>query len=445
MWGSVDILKALDFTTTSGQALVPQIVDPYIAELALKVAPLRQLIPKTPWTSGTYDRNKRISFGKARFVGDAITVPESQSTIVRFQEPLKIIMSKGGVTGFLQEASQELVDALQLEIKGHTIETFHEEEFGMLYGNRYADSYQFNGLDTWIKTGVIDAGGDNISFKILDAGIDRILDIGGKPSCIIMSHTMLSAVSRLLINQQRFLDKVEIEGGVRLLTYRDIPIYPTSFLKHSNWIGGTVTATAVSGGNLTAGTTYYYKISAILQTGETLASGEVYAETTSTNKSIKLTWSTPSNPDIVRLYKIFRSTSTGTETLLTVIPAFAYNKKDDLIGTLETYPVTSFTDTGVYNNMTVNIVSNHGEVIGANYIPEKVEYPITNADDEDIYIVSTEVPNVEGYACHRAVLKDIGYMPLARIADKEWFLIVGYETFICVEQFCSKLHRVRVV
>jgi hypothetical protein len=441
MWGSIDILKALDSTTTSGQALIPQIVDPYIAELALKVAPLRTLIPSTPWKSGTYDKNKRVKFGNARFVGDAVTIAESQSTIVRFQEPLKILMSKGGVTGFLQEASQELVDAIQLETKGHSIEAFHEEEYGLLYGNRYADNYQFNGLDTWIQTGVIDVNAD-LTFKAVDAGIDRILKIGGQPACLIMSHTMLSAFSRILFNQQRFLDKVEIKGGIKLLSYRDIPIYPTSFIGADKaWTGGTVTATAIDGGNLTASTDYYYKISAVLQTGETLPCSEATASTDDTKKTIKLTWSAPSESGSVRLYKIFRATSTGAETLLTVIPGVVYKQQDDLIGTLLVNDVVEWQDTGVYNSMTTDYTN--GRVVGANYQPTKTEYPLVSGK-EDIFIVSTEVPGVEGYATHRPTMKELGYMPLAKIADKEWFLIVGYETLVCVEQFCSKLHRVAI-
>ena len=117
-WSPEDLIqKALDSTTASGAALIPQLVDPYIPELALQYSPFRQLIPRTPWKSGTFDKNRRTALGRARMVGDGTSAPESQSTYARFQEPLKIMQGKGGVTGFMQAASQELVDALHLYLE----------------------------------------------------------------------------------------------------------------------------------------------------------------------------------------------------------------------------------------------------------------------------------------------------------------------------------------
>lgn len=444
MWGTLDILKALDSTTSSGTALIPQIIDPYIAELALKVAPLRTLIPRVPWKSGTYDRNKRTAFGASRFVGDANTLAESNSAITRFQEPLKIIQSKGGVTGFLQASSQELLDAYKLEVNGATVSSTYTEEYGQVWGNRFADDKQFNGLDTWVQTNVTDQAGVTIAFTMLDTPIDQILRRGGRPQVILMSHAMQSKLSAtLLTNQQRFLDKVEIKGGMRLLSYRDIPIYPTTFLQGNQaWTGGVVaSSTAGTGGTITAGT-YRYKVAAVLTTGETLPAAEVTQVVgAGTTNTITLTWSAPSPANSVNLYKIYRTTgAVDSEVLYTVIPAVTYLTTSDLIGTLSITDVTTWVDTGLRTSQTAP--GGGFTVTGANYIPTKAD-KVLGTDEENIFVISTDVPGVEGYATHMAVLKELGYMPLAKIADKEWFLVLSYSVLIMIEQFSAQLRRVK--
>ncbi|MCC6310862.1 MAG: hypothetical protein IT345_08090, partial [Trueperaceae bacterium] len=99
------ILKGLDTTTASGQAMIPPMIDPAIVELATLMSPLRSLIPRPGWTTKQYDRPRRTAFGRARAVGDGTSAPSSQGTYNRFQEDLKILQAKGGTTGFQQFAS----------------------------------------------------------------------------------------------------------------------------------------------------------------------------------------------------------------------------------------------------------------------------------------------------------------------------------------------------
>ena len=78
------------------------------------------------------------------------------------------------------------------------------------------------------------------------------------------------------------------------------------------------TVTAISGGTLTASTTYYYKVIAVYSTvttpyymnGKSLASPEVSGLTTITNKSLTLSWSHPKGEG--GGYRIFRSNTSGS-------------------------------------------------------------------------------------------------------------------------------------
>lgn len=444
MWFTpLDIQKALDSRTASGQNLIPEVIDPYIAELVTRVSPLRNIIPRRPWKSGTYDKNIRTGLGQARYIGDGMTSPESGSTITRFQEKLKINMIKGAVSGFLQDASQEHIDALKTEVKGHTTSIGFEEEFATLYGNASADEYQPNGIDTWVKTNVFDINAP-VGFDVIDTGINAVLNRTAKPACIVMSINMQSRLSNLLMNQQRFLDKIEIAGGVKLLSYRDIPIYATSFIgANKPWTGGLVTASALAGGSLPVGS-YFYEVVAVLQNGDTLPCAEVTASSAATNNTIKIEWTAPAISGSVRLYKIYRGTSTGTAKLLTVIPGVAYRVKDDIIGTIEMSDIIEFRDLGVYGSMVVSFAD--ARVTGYNYRPTdaKLNERPNGANQEDIHIITTEAPVEGGDACAVQELKAIGYMPLAKIANKDWFLILGYNCLTMIEQFSAKLSRVSI-
>lgn len=84
-------------------------------------------------------------------------------------------------------------------------------------------------------------------------------------------------------------------------------------------------STSTSGGTLAAGT-YYYKATAIKGSQETTGSNEVSKVTTGSTSTVTFTWSAISG---ATGYKIYRSTSSGTELLRTTLG-----------------PVTTYTDTG---------------------------------------------------------------------------------------------------
>src|SRR5579863_1588173 len=76
-----------------------------------------------------------------------------------------------------------------------------------------------------------------------------------------------------------------------------------------------VSATASTGGSLVSGQEYFYKITALDGVGgETTASNEVHATPSGGNLSVTLVWNVVPN---AFGYNIYRSTTTGTEVLLT--------------------------------------------------------------------------------------------------------------------------------
>jgi hypothetical protein len=71
--------------------------------------------------------------------------------------------------------------------------------------------------------------------------------------------------------------------------------------------------TSTTGGTLAAGT-YFYVVTAILSTGETVASNEVSITTTGTTSSNTITWTAPLGMTVTG-YRVYRGTSTGAENV----------------------------------------------------------------------------------------------------------------------------------
>jgi peptidoglycan/xylan/chitin deacetylase (PgdA/CDA1 family) len=76
-------------------------------------------------------------------------------------------------------------------------------------------------------------------------------------------------------------------------------------------------ATATTGGTLAAGT-WFYRLTATSATGETLPSAEVSATTTTATSKVTLTWSAPAG---ATGYRIYRSSTSGAQTLLAAVGA----------------------------------------------------------------------------------------------------------------------------
>lgn len=106
------------------------------------------------------------------------------------------------------------------------------------------------------------------------------------------------------------------DGDQKLLSVQD-PVVPRPTL--SSAIG------SASGGSL-SGATYFYRLTATTATGETTTSGEISATTSGPNGSVTLSWSAANG---ATGYRIYRSTTSGGETLLVSVAN-----------------VTTYTDTG---------------------------------------------------------------------------------------------------
>ncbi|MGW5477706.1 SU10 major capsid protein [Streptomyces sp. NPDC004008] len=382
--------------------LVPTIVDPMLLEYQRRYSPLVRSIPVTKWDSTVYYFNQRTARAAGGFVTDGGARPVSNSTYVQNSFTIRNMQAVGAVTGYAQAVTKGLIgDLKQQEVEGAIQGLYWDIETALLWGNSGSTSLgaypQFDGLDTLAST----FSGNSTNALDINAAmslgvLDRLIDMVEQQSAmgvydaqwmLVMSSTAASKVSQLLQAQQRFQGQVQVAAGLNVPTYRDIPIIKSSFLSARSYGMGTVTtATATTGGTLAAATYYYQIVPVIARQGEILPSTEVSQATTGSTSTVTLSFSTPTGLDGSQpnLYKVYRSTSTGQETLLGYVDACVGLAADGVTPILTTSIVDDGTKLTPKNGSTVPAQG------PAAYVGTNASMKPSTAGQESIYLMARD-------------------------------------------------------
>jgi hypothetical protein len=447
---ATDLQEAL--TAAGAAALVQKQIDPVLLEYQRRYAPLVRALPSTKWGSTVYYFNKRTTLPSGGFVTDGGARAVSTSNYAQENFQIRLLHSVGAVTGYSQAVTQDLIGDLRArEIEGAARGLYWDIENALIWGAEApttAGPYpQFDGLDVicsafsnassggpntgvgggsidnyggasgtngwgapnytpwttynpWtsgVDQNAIDFGGSSLTLGGLDLLIDLVESNVAEPVessewMFLMSPSAVSRLSQLLINQQRFVDKVEIAPGLIVQTYRGVPIVKSSFLSPRTNKMGTVTVTATAGTGLTSGTTYNYRVAPVIaRFGEIQASTVAPVTPSSTNLQATLTFSTPTGPEGSQPthYKVYRdNTVTGsltTVTLLGIVDASYLDSSGNI------WPVTQVVDNGG------KLVISDGTHAASNQ-PTSYTYgnpglkPLTANGEQSIYLMSRD-PN----------------------------------------------------
>lgn len=338
-----ELQEAINAATAAGTSqLIQKYIDPLILEYVRRYSPLLAAVPTKQISTNAYYFVQRTALPDGGAVVDGGARPVATSTWNQPVFNVKNYQAVGAVTGFAQAVTAGVIgDLLRAEVDGAMKNLTWAVETSALYGHDAAtagigSTYgpDMLGLDYQVSSfsgssqNAIDEGENTLSLSMLDNAIDMVEENAAEPIAnrwmFIMSPQANSKVAQLLVNQQRFVGSVEVAAGLNVPTYRDVPIVKSSFLSARTQTFGTVTtSTSTSGGSLAAAT-YYYRVSAVINRfGEVQASTEVSQATTGTTSTVTLSFSTPSGPDgnSPVLYKVYRSTAAGAETLVGVCAA----------------------------------------------------------------------------------------------------------------------------
>lgn len=382
------IQKALTSQAGSGEALIPEKLEKIITNTVVRLSPEMAVIQPE------FDNQKLHSFNRLKklpraggFMGEGATTPTSQGSYERASVELKILRRKGAVTNFLQDSSKKFIDASTAEMENHLQAHVYDIINALKFGNAGANKYAFDGLDKIIKSNrynEVRGGTVPTDLAFLDDMIDANIrkNGAGHNKVLMMSPEMQSLVSRLLTNVRLMqgnagtLGHVEINGGWRLATYRDIPILPVADMGGNKVSIGTVTLDKTGAGTVPAGD-YFFQVSAITLDGETLASTEVTDTLADSAHSVKLQWTAVENASY---YKIYASKTTGTEKLVAVIPACTYDGTGTYVS--EVTGVEFTTDPSV-KNPTLKLVAT------GSFDQPSITASVTDAMADDLPLVAT--------------------------------------------------------
>jgi hypothetical protein len=415
---TIEDLRETLSTTSGASALVPVIIDRLLLEYVRKYAPLHRAIPRKTWNTNTYFFNQRNQLPLSQATTEAPSttdVAASQSNYVQNNYPIKHLQSQLDISTFAAKVAIVNGNLFDLELAGAAKSMAWLEEIHHLYGSANATINtkrpQWDGFDVQIGgANKIDGGNQVLTLQMLDNMIDAVRGVAaqelGTDWFFCVSPKMSSRLNGLFVNQQRFFEnmttiygrddfgfpdgpivdnKVGIDAGVEVQTYRGIPIVINNFLTNQGQMGAiSTTNNTGTGSSLSTSTTYYYIVEAVTRYGLLYGSTEVSASPAGSGNNIVLSWSTPTPKDAfgntidIMGYRIYRSTTSGAETLYALSSAF--NTSDAA--------VTSFTDTGLPQNPATNSALFAATVAtsGSNAASDGVTFPRTSTNTEEIIL-----------------------------------------------------------
>jgi hypothetical protein len=407
-----DLEEALNAAGAS--ALIQKQISPLLLEYLRRYAPMLRCIPSEQWGSTVYNFNRRTALVAGGFVSDGGARPVSNSTYVQLPFTIRNLQAVGAVTGYAEAVTADLIGSLKTkEIQGTIKGLNWDIECGIDWGCAGATQYgpwpQFDGLDVQVSDFTSNtpnstnyAGGAFV-LGVLDDLIDKVESNAAEPVAddswmFVMSSTGNSRIAQIITNQQRFnqdqtggFGRAEVEAGLIVPTYRNVPILRSSFLQPRNNVFSTVVATPTNSGGTLPATTYYYRISAIISRfGEIQASVESSATTSGGSSIVTLSFTPPVaiEGSVAQLYKVFRSTTTGTESLLGYVDAVVGLQGDNIT------PIyaTSIVDTGAA--LIPQLGSTMPATTPAAYVNTNASITPLGAGCENIYLMSRDPDNV---------------------------------------------------
>jgi hypothetical protein len=406
-----EIQEAL--TAAGASNLVPKIIDKSLLEYQRRYAPVIAAIPSFKWDTDYYFFNRRSVNPAGGAVVDGGARPMTNSQYDQFGWQMKHTQIIGGVTGYAQAVtSTQVQDLLGKELDGALKGHYWDLETQAMWGNSAATlnngAPQYDGFDSLVSNysgsdqNAIDWSGAPNSGALTLLALDQLadmvesnsaMDVFGSHYMFLCSNTAMSQLAHLLQAQQRFEGRVEVAAGLLVPTYRDIPIVKSSFLASRAYAMGTIVPAASGAGGTMATGTYYYRVSAVVaRQGELVASAAgTNAAVTGPTGSVTISFSTPTGYEGGQpiLYKVYRGSASGSETLLGVVDAQVGVAADGIT------PVatTSIVDTG-----TALIPKNGGTAPGtplSSYVGGNAAKKPLVAGEESIYLV----PRDEDYLC----------------------------------------------
>lgn len=234
-----------------GTVMLQPIVNKVVPDLVDYEHPIRMNLDHFTGAGSHALVNQRTA-GSTPWVGvlGTDTIPEDKSSYARTSFQYETLATAGKVERFMQRVGRNYVDLLLTEMKGKLEDWYQGYEYWLTKGVAAHTSLacQIDGLQTLIPSGqqiatTTTAGGE--AFTLMD--VDELLDTANSAKMLIMTRKTRRNFNALLQQQQQFVDKTEVNGGFKLMSYNGVPIYVSTEMTDTQIFSGTA-VTAQTGG-----------------------------------------------------------------------------------------------------------------------------------------------------------------------------------------------------
>jgi len=185
-------------------------------------------------------------------VNDTEELPAGDGSYTRVTFPFKTIGVQVKISRVARRISQSYVDAAREELDAKITEFKTQEETYLFRGNATSNPKEFDGLDQLIPlTQRVVATTATSAFTL--ENVDEAMDlVKGDVNMIICSRKCRRKLNALLQAQQRFVDRTEIKGGFRVLSYNDAPVLVSTAISDTMTFAADKSVSAYTGGSQTA-------------------------------------------------------------------------------------------------------------------------------------------------------------------------------------------------
>ncbi len=239
-----ELTKALDMAGAGDTLMQPE-VDKVIQSEIEKNNPLRQNLPRKTGSGKNWIQNRRTAAPDAAWVNDTETPDDSESTYTQTDFEFKTVLSEGKVTRKLIAVGRTYADIKAEEINACLDVVAAAEEYALINGNATTNAKQPDGLAQLVPAGQIVSMGDNGAALTLDKMDEAIDACFGQPNLMICSKRTRRQLNGLLQTNQRFVDRIEVEGGFRLRAYDETPIFYSQFQSDAEVKGTALNASSI--------------------------------------------------------------------------------------------------------------------------------------------------------------------------------------------------------
>lgn len=224
---ALTIRKALDIASAGPYLIPAEVIDGAIRDYVSLEPVLYNQFPKQPWATNTYFIRKRAANPTASWSTDgASMINASASQFAKVSKAIKYLYTRGEVTGPMQRAAGSLFNSLAMEVEAHSKAMVEQLSTDIATGTGSGDAiegllYQSDTNTDLNAGGGLVASGEYLSLNLVDRAIDNSR---GDVDLIVTSRHVRRKLNSLLQAQQQFVDKTQVPGGFRVLTYDGIPI-----------------------------------------------------------------------------------------------------------------------------------------------------------------------------------------------------------------------------